>query len=77
MSIKDIYELGSLLSVDENEVMELERIVTDVYGRVHEHWADSDTLNAEYETRYIPADEGLKSQWGEPAPMEFINHVSP
>ncbi len=49
----------------------------DPYGRVHEHWADSDTLNAEFETRYVPADEGLKSQWGEPAPMEFIHHVSP
>ncbi|MEP4377434.1 MAG: catechol 1,2-dioxygenase [Alphaproteobacteria bacterium] len=49
----------------------------DPWGRVHEHWADSDTLNADYETRYIPADEGLRSQWGEPAPMEFIHHVSP
>jgi len=39
MSIKDIYELGSLLSVDENEVVELERIVNDVYGRVHEQEA--------------------------------------
>jgi hypothetical protein len=39
MSIKDIYELGSMLSVDENEVVELERIVTDVYGRVHEQEA--------------------------------------
>lgn len=49
----------------------------DPWGRVHEHWADSDTLNNAYDTRYIPAEEGLNSQWGEPAPMEFINHVSP
>ena len=49
----------------------------DPWGRVHEHWADSDTLNKDYGTRYVPAEEGLNSQWGEPAPMEFINHVSP
>ncbi len=49
----------------------------DPWGRVHEHWADSDTLNVDYGTRYVPAEEGLQSQWGEPAPMEFIMHVSP
>ena len=49
----------------------------DQWGRVHEHWADTDTLNNAYGTRYVPAEEGLNSQWGEPAPMEFINHVSP
>jgi hypothetical protein len=49
----------------------------DPWGRVHEHWADTDTLNTDYGTRYVPAEEGLKSQWGEPAPMEFIGHVSP
>ena len=49
----------------------------DPWGRVHEHWADTDTLNSDYGTRYVPAEEGLKSQWGEPAPMEFIGHVSP
>ena len=49
----------------------------DPWGRVHEHWADTDTLNNAYGTRYVPAEEGLNSQWGEPAPMEFINHVSP
>lgn len=49
----------------------------DPWGRVHEHWADSDTLNNAYGTRYVPAEEGLNSQWGEPAPMEFINHISP
>jgi catechol 2,3-dioxygenase-like lactoylglutathione lyase family enzyme len=49
----------------------------DPWGRVHEHWADTDTLNKDYGTRYVPAEEGLNSQWGEPAPMEFINHVSP
>lgn len=48
----------------------------DPWGRVHEHWADTDVLNEDYGTRYVPAEEGLNSQWGEPAPMEFINHVS-
>ena len=47
------------------------------WGRVHEHWADTDVVNKDYGTRYISADEGLTSQWGEPAPMEFIKHVSP
>ena len=49
----------------------------DPWGRVHEHWADTDVVNKDYGTRYISADEGLTSQWGEPAPMEFIKHVSP
>lgn len=48
----------------------------DPWGRVHEHWCDSDTLTKSYGTRFIPAEEGLNSQWGEPAPMEFIQHVS-
>jgi catechol 2,3-dioxygenase-like lactoylglutathione lyase family enzyme len=49
----------------------------DPWGRVHEHWADSDVVNANYGTRFVSAEEGLTSQWGEPAPMEFIMHVSP
>ena len=49
----------------------------DPWGRVHEHWADSDVLNKSYGTRYVDAAVGLNSQWGEPAPMEFIQHVSP
>ncbi len=49
----------------------------DPWGRVHEHWTDTDTLNNEYGTRMVPASEGLASQWGEDAPREFIGHVSP
>lgn len=49
----------------------------DPWGRVHEHWCDTDILNNEYGTRFIEAEEGLNSQWGEPAPMSFINHASP
>ncbi|MCZ6455220.1 MAG: catechol 1,2-dioxygenase, partial [Alphaproteobacteria bacterium] len=49
----------------------------DPWGRVHEHWTDSDTLNNEYGTRMVPASEGLGSQWGEDPPKEFIGHVSP
>ena len=49
----------------------------DPWNRVHEHWCDSDTLNADYGSRMIPASIGLQSQWGDDAPMEFIGHVTP
>ena len=48
----------------------------DPWGRVHEHWADSDTLNSDYGSRLVPAHEGFQSQWGEPVPEAFIGHVS-
>lgn len=43
----------------------------DPYDRVHEHWTDSDRLNAAHEYRQFPRAEGLRSQWGPQAPMEF------
>ena len=49
----------------------------DPWGRVHEHWADSDVLNASAKTNFLPAEEGLNSQWGEPVPEAFITHASP
>jgi hypothetical protein len=49
----------------------------DPWGRVHEHWADSDRLNLANGGQLLSADEGLQSQWGEPPPEKFINHVSP
>jgi hypothetical protein len=49
----------------------------DPWGRVHEHWCDTDVLNQDYGTQLVAAEEGFGSQWGEPAPMEFIGHVSP
>lgn len=49
----------------------------DPWGRVHEHWADSDRLNNRNERNLVPVEIGLSSQWGPGAPQKFINHVSP
>jgi catechol 2,3-dioxygenase-like lactoylglutathione lyase family enzyme len=49
----------------------------DPWGRVHEHWADSDRLNIRNGSNLLPAEQALVSQWGEPPPERFINHASP
>lgn len=49
----------------------------DPWGRVHEHWADSDRLNLANGSNLVPVDEALVSQWGEAPPEKFINHASP
>ena len=49
----------------------------DPWGRVHEHWADSDRLNVTNGSHLLPAEEALVSQWGEGPPEKFINHASP
>jgi hypothetical protein len=49
----------------------------DPWGRVHEHWTDTDVLNARHRPKLLPAEEGLRSQWGEPVPQEFITHAIP
>jgi catechol 2,3-dioxygenase-like lactoylglutathione lyase family enzyme len=48
----------------------------DPWGRVHEHWADSDRLNVANGSHLLPAEEALTSQWGERPPEKFINHAS-
>lgn len=48
----------------------------DPWGRVHEHWSDTDRLNVANGSNLISAEEGLTSQWGEPPPDKFIRHVS-
>lgn len=50
---------------------------SDPWGRVHEHWSDSDRLNVADGSQLISAEEGLGSQWGDPAPQKFIEHTSP
>ena len=50
---------------------------SDPWGRVHEHWADSDRLNVKNGSNLVSADEALMSQWGEPPPERFINTASP
>ncbi len=49
----------------------------DPWGRVHEHWADSDRLNVANGGQLMSVEEGLISQWGEGPPAKFIGHVSP
>lgn len=49
----------------------------DPWGRVHEHWTDSDMLNDKNPSNLIAAEDGLDSQWGPRAPEEFINHSTP
>jgi len=43
---------------------------------VHEHWADSDRLNIQNGSNLLSAEEALVSQWGDPPPQKFIEHVS-
>ena len=50
---------------------------SDPWGRVHEHWTDTDRINAAYGPELIPAEVGLTSQWGDDPPESFIGHVSP
>jgi catechol 2,3-dioxygenase-like lactoylglutathione lyase family enzyme len=49
----------------------------DPWGRVHERWTDSDMLNCHNPANLVPAERGLSSQWGAPAPQAFITHASP
>ncbi len=49
----------------------------DPWGRVHEHWADSDRLNLANGGELMSVEDGLISQWGEGPPEKFIGHVSP
>ncbi len=49
----------------------------DPWGRVHEHWTDTDLLNASHAPQLHSAADGLNSQWGDPAPEAFIHHASP
>jgi catechol 2,3-dioxygenase-like lactoylglutathione lyase family enzyme len=49
----------------------------DPWGRVHEHWSDSDRLDASVPGNVMPAEEGLVSQWGEPPPEKLLRSVCP
>jgi catechol 2,3-dioxygenase-like lactoylglutathione lyase family enzyme len=49
----------------------------DPWGRGHEHWADSDRLNARNGGNLVPVEEGLASQWGEQPPEKFMHLASP
>jgi catechol 2,3-dioxygenase-like lactoylglutathione lyase family enzyme len=49
----------------------------DPWGRGHEHWADSDRLNAKNGGNMVPIEEGLASQWGEQPPEKFMHLATP
>jgi catechol 2,3-dioxygenase-like lactoylglutathione lyase family enzyme len=46
----------------------------DPWGRVHEHWADTDVLNASVPPNLIGRHE-LNGPWGEPIPEKFMHHA--
>ena len=46
----------------------------DPWGRVHEHWADTDVLNASVPGNLIGRHE-LNGPWGEPIPDKFMHHA--
>ena len=50
---------------------------SDPWGRVHEHWSDTDRLNTKNGSNLLSAEEGLVSQWGERPPEKFIQRVCP
>lgn len=45
----------------------------DPWGRIHEHWTDSDMINNSHEASFVPAEEGLSNQWGPEFPWEFLD----
>jgi catechol 2,3-dioxygenase-like lactoylglutathione lyase family enzyme len=49
----------------------------DPWGRVIEHWADTDRLNAANGGNLLSVEEGFGSQWGDPIPPKLLGHVSP
>jgi catechol 2,3-dioxygenase-like lactoylglutathione lyase family enzyme len=50
---------------------------SDPWGRVHEHWTDSDRINIHHVPTLAKAGEGTRGPWGDPAPREFQEHATP
>ena len=48
----------------------------DPWGRLHEHWTDSDLLNDQHAFRLLPRSQGLRSQWGPQGPPAFREAAS-
>ena len=44
---------------------------------MHEHWTDTDVLNAHTPPNLLSAEEGLASQWGSRPPEAFTIHAIP
>jgi len=49
----------------------------DPWGRVHEHWADTDVLNAHTPPNVMERGEGTGGPWGQPIPPIFMGHATP
>lgn len=49
----------------------------DPWGRVHEHWTDSDRLNIHGGEGLLSREEAYKSQWGPAAPQRFHGWATP
>jgi hypothetical protein len=49
----------------------------DPWGRVHEHWADSDVLNAHAPPNLVERGAATAGPWGQPIPEAFLGHASP
>jgi catechol 2,3-dioxygenase-like lactoylglutathione lyase family enzyme len=47
----------------------------DPWGRVHEHWTDSDVLNAAAPPGLAEAGKGTFAQWGESMPARFATYA--
>ena len=49
----------------------------DPWGRVHEHWTDSDRLNNATQPRLWKPEEAFRVQWGPRAPAVFQSYATP
>jgi hypothetical protein len=49
----------------------------DPWGRVHEHWADTDVLNANTPVNFVERGPELAGPWGQPIPEAFRGHATP
>lgn len=49
----------------------------DPWGRVHEHWTDSDRLNNATPPQLLTREQASGVQWGPRAPAVFLNYATP
>lgn len=48
----------------------------DPWGRIHEHWTDSDMVNNDHPAGLHPPEVGLANQWGPEFPESFLDDPS-